>query len=296
MHIVFNALKTNLGNTGGCKTIVESAKTLRKLGHKVDIVASKNRYTWDNVKTIKEIPKCDACIAISCMDIGTTLNAKAGKKVFWKRGHEVWMMPKDKLLRKISKIETICNSTWQVEHLKKHGIKSKLCYSGLDLDLWKTGTTKSTKPTIGFLYHEKHKTKRWRECKKIMKIFGDKYEYKILGKDKFITGKKLVSFYSDCDIWFAPTVLEGFHNPPAEANLCGSLVVCSDNSRCGCHDYADRVTAEIYYSFDDAVNIFERLQYPDFDTMGKVAIMQDVLKNKIGSREVNMARLVRMLK
>jgi hypothetical protein len=121
-------------------------------------------------------------------------------------------------------------------------------------------------------------------------MLGNDYVYKVLGKNKFLTGKNLVKFYQSCDIWFVPCKREGLHNVPMEANLCGSLIICSDSPTNGCMDYCNRDTAHIYSTLKEAVGMIER---PDFT---KVKRMQKLLREKIGNREKNMKQLVELFK
>ena len=132
MKIVFNAHRTNLGNTGGCRTIVKSAQALKGLGHDVVIVARKNRYTWEKVKTVSKIPKCDACVAVSVLDIPSTLDAKAKKRAIWLRGWEKFLMPRKRMIRNLKKIAVIVNSSGLKKKLEKHGIRATVCLAGVD--------------------------------------------------------------------------------------------------------------------------------------------------------------------
>jgi hypothetical protein len=96
--------------------------------------------------------------------------------------------------------------------------------------------------------------------------------------------------YSECDIWIATSRLEGFHNPPAEAALCGCCVFVNNNKQNGCGDYATNETSHIYSSVDDLI---EKIKCADYS---KVIKMQTLIREKIGSRESNMAKLVEALK
>ena len=92
-------------------------------------------------------------------------------------------------------------------------------------------------------------------------------------------------FYNECDIWLAPTELEGWHNCPAEANLCGCLVICNRLDSNGM-DYATEETAMRFTGFDELLACIEN---PDFS---KVEKMKKVLHNKIGNRENNMKKFI----
>ena len=75
----------------------------------------------------------------------------------------------------------------------------------------------------------------------------------------------------------------------SEAALCGAAVVCSRYPHNGMSDYATDDTAMLYNDLKEAV---EMLNNPD---MSKVVKMQELLRDKIGTREKNMKRLVRCL-
>lgn len=294
MKICFAALHKywgGLANNGGSKTILKSAEVLRKMGHRVDIAAVNDRHTWvSHPHIIHKIPKdTDVVIANSVSDIGIVLKSNAKRKYWWARGLELWQKPIEKIIKKSKKIDVIVNAS----HLLKHFPHGKLCYAGLDLGFWEDCGIASfikNKGTIGCIYSKQHKTKRYDLFKKIQKPIAGKMriEYKTL-RNK-LNAQQLLQFYNQCDIWFAPTELEGFHNVPAEANLCGCLVVCNRLDSNGMGDYATEDTAMRYTGWDELLACIEN---PDFS---KVEKMQKVLKEKIGSREKNMKRFVELIK
>jgi len=191
-------------------------------------------------------------------------------------------MPKDKIMKKAKKISVIVNAT----HLLKHFPKAKVCYAGLDLDFWGTKPWLELKNTIGFMKYEKHKTKRNDLMDKLKKKYST-IELNIKGK---CNDKELKELYRSIDIYVAPTELEGFHNVPAEACLCGCLIVCNRRDSNGMGDYATDETAMRYTGWDE---LLEAIENPNFS---KVAKMQKLLKEKIGNREKNMKRFVRLIK
>jgi hypothetical protein len=204
-----------------------------------------------------------------------------------------------RMLRKF-KGEIICNAGWLVDKLAGKGIKSELCFAGLDIEFW-LGTPSSTSDyplTIGCLYHPM-KSKQWDWFRQLATLAPD-HMYFAFGNERtkspFIshfeirpTQKDLRAFYEHCDIWFSPSKLEGFHNPPAEAALSGCLCICLDRPSAGVSDWASDETCHMVSSPAQAA---EALQRPDF---GKVEKAQRAIVEKVGTRERNMKRLVQLL-
>lgn len=289
MKIVFVANHKKWGglaNNGGTKTIIQAAETMEGMGHTVDIVASVDRFTWFKHKPIIcKIPKdADAVIAVSVSEIDTAL--EHSKNAFWwMRGLETWRMPEEKIIKKASKIRTIVNSSW----LLKKVPSAKLCYAGLDVNLWKDYGQRKHPFIVGCLGESKHKTKRYDLCKEIESKTG--YNFVYLGNRPYsnLHGEDLVRFYNMCHVWLAPTELEGFHNVPAEASLCGCLVLCNKRDSNGMGDYATDDTAERY---DTTEELLARLKEPDYS---KTPRMQAVIKNKIGSKETNMKNFIKII-
>jgi hypothetical protein len=96
--------------------------------------------------------------------------------------------------------------------------------------------------------------------------------------------------YQACHYFFAPTELEGFHNPPAEAALCGSEVICMNRPRNGCMDYCASGSAWVCDKLEEVAEIITARLW-----LFSPVPLRDMLKFKIGSREKNMKRLVEVL-
>lgn len=142
MKIVFYAdhpYYGQLSNNGGTRTILKSAEVLRKLGHKVDVVAHKDKFTWfKHPKPIHRIPKdTDVIIAVSISDIEMMCRfaPKRAKKFYWMREFALWRMKKENIINTLrkSKVKILCNSIGLQRKIGKYGIKSSLCYAGLDI-------------------------------------------------------------------------------------------------------------------------------------------------------------------
>lgn len=299
-HHTFGGLNCN----GGTRTILKSIETLKKLGHDAFYVATVDKFTWfKHDKPKKKIPPdTDVCIAVSISDLGPLLREapKTCRVAYWARPFEYWHFNRGKIrvVLKDAGVKIYVNSEWQHAELKAFGLKSEILYQGLDFDQWEDQLIRAI-PTIGFLYSTK-KRKRWKDCEELAKrlpafrfvAYGTEKLKKPEWLGEYIRNPKheeLVELYSKCHIWFAPTELEGLHNCPMEANLCGSLVVCSSKPRNGCLDFATPETAMIYDDLDEAVDM---ILEPDYDRLFN---MQMLLRDKIGSREENMYKLVQSL-
>jgi len=293
-------------DNGGSRTILRSAETLRKMGHRVDVVCKKDTFTWfDHPKCLRKIPKdVDVSIAIAVTDIPHLMRKGHGKLAYWARPFESWQLPTHGCKRILKDFHKhggtiMCNSTWQKDWMAERGIPATVVFNGLDFDEWEDRGMRGTKKTIGCLYHL-HPRKRWKDFKKLRKLLGKEFNYAAYGacKPKSTTWGRfyknpshgtLVSLYSSCDIWFAPSVLEGFHNPPYESNLCGCLVCRPVLDSCGSGDAAHDGTALVYSSIRDAAKQIREADY------GLVPLMQNVIAEKIGTREKNMQILIETL-
>lgn len=300
MNICFYAAgkKSGLSNNGGSRTILRSAETLRNLGHRVDVCARHDSFTWfDHPKVLKDPPvDRDVLIAASAKDVAQMSKLK-GKKFWWMRGYETWAMSDIDIKGAIRKQPMISNSTWLKEYCEKNGVKCELCYAGFDFDRWEDRNKRADDLlTVGFQYNERHKSK-WYDVVSVMDTYPD-VEYIGYGADEEPlvpfeyymnpTHEEKVDIYSRCHIWLAPSENDSFHCSPAEANLCGCLVVGKKHPRNGM-EYLTEETGMLYGKVKDA---WAMIRNPDFSRIPK---MQKFLKEKIGSREDNMRRFVEIL-
>jgi len=101
--------------------------------------------------------------------------------------------------------------------------------------------------------------------------------------------EELRTLYKSCQIWFCPSVLEGFCNIGAEAAVCGCLLVCVDRRESGTQDYATEETAHLFSTLEEAA---KHIRNPDWS---KVLKCQKLLKEKVGTREQAMKKFVEVL-
>ena len=309
MNILFNASQCGLGDNGGTKTIIRCAETLQDMGHRVQIYAKTNKYTWHKPGvTIKDNDwyggndeftgaYCwDKEILVSVWEVEQNMKWHRDNLIdhrtrdFWyMRGWEKWVHGEDWLISQIKKFVSaggriIVNSSWLMDKLLRMGIDCALCYSGLDLDFWYVQKQKGWS-YIGYLAKGKHGTKHYDICERI----HNETALRTIELEPKLGYSELKSFYNNCMLWLAPTELEGFHQCLAEANLCGCLVVCNRMPSNGMGDYATDETAMRYDTWDELISCIEN---PDFS---KVPLMQKVLREKIGNREENMRKFIKIL-
>jgi len=255
MKLAFNGINSNLGNNGGSRTILLSAQIIESLGHRCDVISTRDNFTWFNHKsTINYIPNdLDVIINIAGVDYVYTKRWDIPIKAAWWRAHESWSNSEEYLRQCYldKEVMNIVNSKGLKRLLDMCGADSKVVYQGIDFDWWEDRKLRpKNKIRIGALY-TKQPRKRWKDFVKLAKILGTKdYEYVGMGNakpdDGFLVDFKLNAntnelndLYSSCHIWFAPTDSEGLHNVPMEAALCGCLIVCSDEPLNGMvYDYA----------------------------------------------------------
>jgi glycosyltransferase involved in cell wall biosynthesis len=269
MKIIFNLFNTGLGNNGGSSTIVNSANTLVDLGHEVIIAdTGKNKHTWTPLKAnhiivndIYHIPHGDVLIATGFNSVHATIKApkECGTKFHWIRGFELWNMSEDKLLDVLrAPTYKMVNSSGLKKLLDRHNISCEIIRPGYDFDeIYPLDIRdECRKPKIGALYNSgtKRKTKRVDWVFKAIEKLRESYVVDLLmyGSETRVehSPNNLISYYINeptietknklynlCDIWIAPTELEGLHIPPAEAMLTECPVVGTDAQLNGMEDY-----------------------------------------------------------
>ena len=229
MRIAFYAKhKTwgGLANNGGSRTILKSAGALRKLGHKVDVIATVDRFTYfKHKRPIRNIPRdTDVCVAVSILDTVPMMREipRGCRPYVWIRGWETWRASREinrKTLIKFRKSggEFIVNSKWLFNKiLKDCGVRSHIIYQGYD-EIYEIERPKPHKlrKTIGTLYH-KEKHKGYKFWLKVKEQLGDEYDYIEIGR-KSRGDEAQIRCYQRCSIWFSAATLEGLHNCAMEA-------------------------------------------------------------------------------
>lgn len=294
MRILFDATDSGFGNNGGSRSVIKSAEVLATFGHEV-VLLGLNKYTWHKPMGISFVniinDKFDVAIACSAKSVKHTLDVDAKKKFYSIRGYEIWNHSPEELLKIYKSIPCIVNSSWLYEMLRSHNIDSHLIYAGLDFD--KFYDKNQLRDSFGAIYHEKHKTKN--HLFSMALSIKTKRKLRLLNKDIVNpTEKQLNHWYNKLLIWFSPTELEGFHNPPSEAGLAGCTLLCSNHPKNGMNDYTiDQETALIYEfgNMKMACDLLNQLfdDYQLRERLNKNLI--NLLKTKIGDRITNMRKL-----
>lgn len=309
MKLAFNGLVSGLGNNGGSRTILKCAEVLNSLGHRCDVIANADNFTWfDHKPVIRYVPDdLDVVISIAAVDVVSTLNMDVPIKAWYIRAHELWSNP-EHLLKDYYRNENIINivnSKGLQQQLAAYGADSRVVYQGIDFDWWEDRKLRpKNRIRIGCLY-TKQPRKRWEDFVRLAEILGtDDYEYAGMGNaessEDFLSDyvynvgyNELCDLYSSCHVWFAPTNSEGLHNVPMEANLCGCLVVCSDHPLNGMvYDYAFLDNTAMVYDRGSIDNAADLIRNPKWEL---VSNMQNYLKNNISTREYNMFELINYL-
>lgn len=297
---MFNLNKVGLANNGGCRTIIKCAETLSDLGHEAFLFTGVNKYTWNriSVPVVKSFPKCDAVIATGIKSCSDTLSRKADVKLYYIRGFETWMASKQELIQSYQSLPCIVNSKWLQNHLESYGIHSEIIYPGLDFEqFYVESPPQNRKSVLGALFHGRHKTKRHQDAVAVAQKLGCKLT--MLNRDiRNPSNDKLRKYYNSIKVWFSPSELEGLHNCPMEAALCGASVVATNHPRGGTSDYViENQTALTYPArqLDEACEKV-RLLFDDKQLNDKLQSgMTERLKTVIGDRKTNMNKLVQYI-
>ena len=309
MKLVFNGINSGLGNNGGSRTILIASQILESLGHRCDIIANVDNFKWfEHKPTIDFLPDdVDAIINIAAIDYATTRQLNVPIKAGWWRGHEIWANEEaylGKCYRDVE-VKNIVNSKGLKQLLATFDAESKVVYQGVDFDWWEDKKIRlNDKIRIGCLYNKKP-TKRWEDFVKLAEILGTTdYEYVGIGDtyrdDEFLTYffananvKELNNIYSSCHIWFSPTVLEGLHNVPLEAALCGCLLVGNDSQKNGMiYDYLFDGKTGMVYPSENVHAAAELIKNPNWELVSKA---EAFIKEHIGTKKDNMKKMIKTL-
>ena len=177
---------------------------------------------------------------------------------------------------------------------RKH-IPTSLVYPGADFDVFGNDNNKREN-ILGGLFSTRHITKRHVDVIKIGKRLG--YEVLLLNRDiKNPTPKALREFYNKVKVWVSPSELEGLHNCPLEAGICGSTLVVTNHRRGGVLDYSRHNDTALVYparKLEIAQEHVETLMTDDELRMRISSSMQTLLADKIGTREHNMKKMAKI--
>ncbi len=296
MRIVFNLRNVGLGNNGGTKTLVRCAETLQTLGAEVSLsVNHPVKYTWSKVKVpiVRKIPNADVIIATGYNSVKSTLRSTISSKYYYIRGFETWQVPPKKLIKSYKSLRCIVNSQWLHSYLASVNVSSRVIYPGLDFDQYVDNDLHRDN-IMGAIFHSKHKTKR--HCDALLLSQQCQIKLQLLNRDiKNATSKDLRRFYNKCKVWFSPTELEGLHNPPMEAALCGCALVCTDHLRSGMGDYAIHNETALVYparNLSIAAKYVKDLLNNEKKRRRLNGNLREILRAKIGDRCSNMRKLL----
>jgi len=310
MRIVINLYGLGLGNNGGSRTLIRCAETMARLGADVSIFSpypasgeACNHYTWHKPSAAVGIvggrrqPEADVAIAGGFLSVPSVRASDAAVKLWYVRGYELWQAGGDegRLAEAFRGVRCVACSEWLQEELRRHGAEAELVYPGLDLEWFRR--TGGAREGAGALFHAWHATKRHGDAAAIAEAAG--CGLRMLNRDLVgASPDQCREWYNGLRVWVAPTELEGLHNPPMEAGLCGCALVCTDHGRSGMSDYAiDGETALSYPARDVAAGAERvgRLLRDEALRARLAGNLDALLRGKIGGRERNMSRLLDML-
>jgi hypothetical protein len=309
MRIVINFKSTGMANNGGTRTLVRCAEELSVIGHEVLLYSpSSNRYVWHkpSVKIVngKEPPPCDVMLASGWGSWGHVLRSNARKKAVYVRGWELWNASDDNLLDVLRKFKNIyANSEWQVEHMRKAGLKqATLVYPGLDThwfhELHPTeGDAGIHREGVGALMHNKNSKKRSVDAEAVERRLNIPFQY-LNRHIKRPDSPTLNIWYNGLKVWLATPELEGLHNPPMEASLAGCAVVATDHPRSGMQDYLRHNQNALVYparDIDKAAHYVGKLLDDEPLRLRLVNAMQATLRSVMGTRREAMEKFSDLL-
>ncbi len=298
MKIVFNTHNVGLGNNGGSRTVIRCAETLAELGAEVVIYGNQGcSYNWHKLK-VKYVnatrpPKSDVAISCGYRSLKSVRRSDADRKFNYIRGFELWQASENRLIESFKRVECLVNSQWLHNRLAKSGIKSRILYPGLDFDEYNIASARQD--IIGGLFHKRHATKRHDDVVRVAKRI--KYNLLMLNRDiRNPSRKDLVAFYNKIKVWVSPTELEGLHNCPMEASLCGCGLVVTDCESGGTSDYAIHEQTALVYPkrhIKTASRQVRRLIKDDKLRKQLNDNMIELLRSKIGDRKTNMSKFLK---
>lgn len=302
MRICFNVNGVGLANNGGTRTLVRCAETLRALGHDAFFFSGPSAYTWHKhnvpLRGGDRHPPADVSIATGCGSVAS-VTRYAGPRAYYVRGLELWKMSEDRLLDGFRKLSggVFVNSAWLLDYMREHGVEAQLQYSGLDGHLFFDAGDHEFRIGVGALRNNRHATKRNSDIDDLQARIG--LEVQCLNQHiKRADPVRLNKWYNNLKVWFAPTELEGLHNPPMEAAMAGCALVCTDHCRSGMSDYAIHGRTAMVYPARDikkAAEYVKLLLHDEALRTRLVVNLQQRLNTLIGPRAEQMELFAKRL-
>lgn len=295
MRICFNVNGVGLANNGGSRTLIRCAETLRSMGHDAFFFSGPSAYTWHKhdvpLRGGKTHPPADVSIATGVNSL-PSVTRYAGRRAYYVRGLELWKTSENKLVDGFKQLSggVFVNSQWLLEYMRENGVRAHLQYPGLDGHLFHDLGENEMRQGVGALRNNRHRTKRDVDIDALQAKLG--FEIRCLNRHiKRASPKRLNKFYNDIKVWFAPTELEGLHNPPIEAALAGCALVCTDHPRAGMADYAVHGKTALVYparNLDKAAEYVQLLLDDEPLRVSLVVALQRKLRDDIGTRHEQM--------
>ena len=293
---MFNLHDVGLGNNGGSRTLVRCAETIAGLGHEVLMFTNRgNKYTWHDPVGVTFVrgnvqPDCNLAIATGYGSVNSVCKGKATHKVYYIRGFEIWTTCKARLYRSYRRLPCIVNSEWLQRMLSGLNIRAELVYPGLDFNWFTRDNREEDRGnTMGAIFSKKHKTKNHEAAIRLAEKGG--FRLLMLNRDFGGGPEELRKWYNRIKVWFSPSQLEGLHNPPMEAALCGCALVSTDSLRSGTGDYAIHGKTALVYPHKElgkALVYVRRLMSGEENASGYANDLVCLLRKKIGDRVTNM--------
>lgn len=312
MRILFNALGCGLGNNGGSKTIVTCCTAINSTPYNsagVDTCSNSYNYTPNEAYCvvhpqhyttyIEDYFDYDVVINVSVWDVDITLRMPINKKVWWVRGIEKWVNGEGYFFEKIEEFAEhgtiFVNSSWMVDYINKMTegrVTPIIQFSGFEFDQYfdfKLRGDYGDTINIGAVWNGKHRTKNYDVFEKVEEYFCEYEKYKFFTLKNDLDSYNIRKFYNNIDIWLALSSLEGFHQCPIEAAMCGCLIVYNDIDSGGTRDYCSETTGMPVKTFADIVYAIEN---PEFE---KVEVMQKYIKENIPSKRDAMIEFIKKI-
>jgi len=258
-------------------------------------------YTWHTPVGVRftegPFPKADAIIATGYSSVPSTVDSNIPVKTYYVRGLELWRTGTHKLVKSFKAFPfCIVNSAWLCEFMRSVDVQAILVRPGLDTEDF-YDMHKDRENTLGGLYSERHRTKRHIDVISAGEMAGCDVE--LLNRDiKEPTIEEQRLWYNKLKVWMAPSELEGLHNPPIEAALCGCALVLTDHPRAGTSDYSLPTVFNYVYKARDIqeASKYIRVLLSNEPMRKRMAVaMRERLVNIVGSRDDNMKTLVELL-